>query len=213
MELALPGLPPAADVREAIAAAAAAHPDGVLRLLAADGRLLVTVAPSPASAPPAGPVRVGLSRDVRRLAGAPTTRFKALSYLDNVLLAREAAARGLFDVVARSERGLLADGGRCNLFIVIGDEVLTPRATEDGALPGVVRGVLIDAGLAREAALTPADLARADAAFVTNALIGITELSAVELAREFGTEGATNTAARAAITAAREAYARACAGP
>jgi branched-subunit amino acid aminotransferase/4-amino-4-deoxychorismate lyase len=190
-ELSMPALPPADDIRalidDVVSSAGGDRGEGVLRLIAADARLLVSVVPTP---PAPLSVRLGLSRTIRRLSGAPTTRFKALAYLDNALLAREAAARGLFDVIALNERGLLADGGRCTLFLVIDGELLTPRSAEDGALPGIVRGVLIESGIAREAALSPADLARASAAVATNALIGITEVSAVEPSGEPADESA-----------------------
>jgi len=150
---------------------------GVLRLLAVDRTLQVSVAPWR----PDGPARIvlGLSRETRRLSTSPLNRFKTLSYLENRLMAREAEGRGLFEVIAGNEAGRLTDGSRTSLFLVLEGRLVTPPAA-DGALPGVARRVLLEAGLAREAALTPADLARAEAVLLTNALRGAMAVHALE---------------------------------
>ena len=142
---------------------------GVLRLVAVDRSLLVTVAPWA----PLRPARIdlGVCGSIRRFSASPLNRFKTLSYLENRLMTREAEQRGLFEVVARNERGQLTDGSRTSLFVVLDGALLTPPVT-DGALPGVARQVLLQAGLAREATLLPEDLDRAEAILLTNALQG-----------------------------------------
>ena len=143
--------------------------NGVLRLLAVDGQLQVTVAPWQPD-PPAFR-ELALSLQIRRLSGDPLTCFKTLSYLDNRLLVREAQQRGLFEVIAPNELGRLSDGGRCNLFLLIQGRLLTPPVA-DGALPGVARRSLLEAGLAEEAPLAAVDLDNAQAHLLTNALRG-----------------------------------------
>ena len=150
---------------------------GVLRLLAVDRTLRVTAAPFE-EAPP-GPVRLGLARSTRRCSWSPLNRFKTLSYLENRLLAREAEDRGLFEVVALNEAGRLTDGARTSLFLVLDGRMLTPPVA-DGALPGVARRCLLEAGLAAEAPLGPADLARAEAVLLANALRGAMPVAALE---------------------------------
>ena len=142
---------------------------GVLRLVAVDRSLLATVA----AWEPLRPARIelGVSGVLRRFSASPLNRFKTLSYLENRLLAREAEQRGLFEVVACNERGHLTDGSRTSLFLVLDGALVTPPVV-DGALPGVARGVLARAGLAREATLTVEDLDRAEAILLTNALQG-----------------------------------------
>jgi len=144
-------------------------PSGVLRLLAVDGRLMVSLAPWE----PQRPERIGLgvSYQITRWSSSPTNRFKTMAYLENRLLMREAEERGLFEVIALNESEALTDGGRTNLFLVRKGELLTPAAT-DGALPGVARSVLLQAGAAREASLGIQDLFEAEALFLTNALQG-----------------------------------------
>ena len=143
---------------------------GVLHLVAVDGVLRARWGPAPPA--PELPARIAVAASVVRHAASATCRFKTLSYLDNRLLHREAEARGLFDVVARNERGRLADGGRTNLFLVRSGEVVTPPVA-DGALPGVARRVLLEAGLAEERSLAPEELEAAEGVFVANALRGV----------------------------------------
>jgi len=173
--LGLDGPPGAGPVRAFLAAAGCgelAH--GTLRLLAVDGRLHVLLE----DRVPAAPARpaAALSRQVRRFSGNPLNRFKTLSYLENRLLAREAASRGLFEAIAPNERGRLTDGARTSLFMVSGGELLTPPVA-DGALPGIARRALLEAGLAREAGLAPGDLDRAEGILVCNALRGAMPLA------------------------------------
>jgi len=167
--LGLPHLPEQAQV----AAFLASHLDlpmaGGLRLIAVDGRLGVQVDAAPP--PLAGPATLAVAMSLRRLAGAPGTRAKLLSYADNRLLHAEAAQRGLFEVIALNEAGRLTDGGRTTLLVVRDGEVLTPPTT-DGALPGIARRVLLEAGCVKEASLTPEDLAQAEGLMLVNALRG-----------------------------------------
>jgi branched-chain amino acid aminotransferase len=163
--------PPPLEALEAFLAPGTAGLDlGVLRLVAVDGELRCSAGPWAPRWPER--IRVEVAEGLRRYSASPLCRFKTLSRLENVLLEREARARGLFEVIAPNETGSLTDGSRTSLFLVRGGRLLTPAAA-DGALPGVARAVLLDAGLAEEASLRPADLERAEAVFLTNALQGL----------------------------------------
>ena len=140
---------------------------GALRLYAVDGSL--SLALSPCAPAPLASASAAVAESVRRWSGSPLFRFKTLSYLENIILAREAADRGLADAVALNEAGRLCDGGRTNLFVVRGGRILTPPHA-DGALPGIARRLILESGLALEERLGPEDLAAADAAFLANAL-------------------------------------------
>lgn len=156
-------------VRAFLAGPCAGLASGALRLLAVDRSLLVAVVPWEPD-PPAR-ILLGLSREIRRMSDSPLNRFKTLAYLENRLLAREAERRGLFELVALNEHGRLTDGSRTSLFVVLEGRLLTAPVAE-GALPGVARRCLLEAGLAQESALTPEDLLRAEAVLLTNALRG-----------------------------------------
>lgn len=150
---------------------------GALRLIAADGLLRVFAEALPA--PDRAAVSLGRSLETVRFSIDPLHRFKTLSYLENLRLGQEASERGLFEVVALNERGLLTDGGRTNLFAVLGGQVYTPPVAE-GALPGIARRVLLEAGLASETTLRWEDLEGAEALFLANALRGALPVERLE---------------------------------
>jgi len=150
---------------------------GALRLLAVDGQLSASASPWAPRRPAV--VSIGLSEVIVRHSASPLNRFKTLSYLENRILAGEAQRRGQFEVVARNEAGRLTDGGRTSLFLVLGGRLVTPAASA-GALPGVARRALLEAGLAEEAELTAEDLRGAEAALLTNALQGGVPVHAVQ---------------------------------
>ncbi len=166
---------PAPPEPDAVEAFLAAHTElastrrGSLRLLAVDGRLAVRLGPPP---PPLSTLpRLALSREVIRASASPLNRFKTLAYLENRLLHREAEARGCFDCIAPNAHGRLSDGGRCTLLLRRGGTWWTPPVSE-GALPGIARRVLLEAGLVREAPLEAAALDTAEGLLLVNALRG-----------------------------------------
>lgn len=135
-------------------------------------RLFATAAPSPRAE---GPLRVFLS-SVRRNETSPASRLKTLSYLDNVLARAEARAAGADEAVMLNGAGAVACAGAGNVFWLVGETLFTP-ALDCGVLAGIARARVIAAagrlGLAvREGAFPFEDLARADAVFLTNSLIG-----------------------------------------
>jgi branched-subunit amino acid aminotransferase/4-amino-4-deoxychorismate lyase len=150
---------------------------GVLRLLAVDQSLMLSLAPWEANRPRR--IDIGISQRVVRRSCNPLNRFKTMAYLENLLLTREAEDRALFEAIALNEAGRLTDGGRTSLFLVAGDAVLTPAA-ESGALPGIARSLLLSSGLAKEADLYAEDLNASEAVFLTNALHGVIPVHGIE---------------------------------
>ncbi len=86
---------------------------------------------------------------------------------------RTAEAQGAFDMLFVNQQGELTEGGRSNVFIKLDDRWYTPPLSS-GVLPGVMRSVLLDDPVwgARERSLTVADLSKAEAIVVCNALRG-----------------------------------------
>jgi para-aminobenzoate synthetase/4-amino-4-deoxychorismate lyase len=162
--------------REALLATLQSYSRGIpavarLRLaLAHDGRVSLTHAPLVPL--PAGPVGLLLGDDAlpeaRPLAAHKTTQRRP--YDAGV---RAAEQVGAFDTLFFNTAGRLVEGGRSNVFVRLDGRWWTPPLS-DGALPGVMRGVLLDdpAWDAHERSLTRADLARAEAIVVCNALRG-----------------------------------------
>lgn len=129
-------------------------------------------------------VRAITSR-IQRNERSPLARIKSLNYLDNVLAFREAEARGADDALLLNTAGDLACASAANLFLVVDDALVTPSVAS-GALPGTLRGFVVaelapQAGLGVvERAVRPAELRAATEGFLTNALLGVMPLTAVD---------------------------------
>ncbi|MFT3956161.1 MAG: aminodeoxychorismate synthase component I [Piscinibacter sp.] len=142
-----------------------------LRLaLAHDGRLTLTQAPL---APlPAGVL--GLCIAAQRLPDAdPLVAHKTTRRAHYDAGVQEAERQGAFDSLFFSEGGWLVEGGRSSVFLKLGGRWFTPPLA-DGALPGVMREVLLDdpAWAASERRLGREDLLQAEDIVVCNALRG-----------------------------------------
>jgi branched-chain amino acid aminotransferase len=116
---------------------------------------------------------------------SPLARIKALSYLDNVLARREADTRGVDEALMLNTAGHLACASAANLFLARGETLLTPDP-ESGVLRGTVRELVL-AKLAPPMGLTAVErpvrteeLATADEAFLTSALLGVMPLTEVD---------------------------------
>ena len=118
---------------------------------------------------------VGLLIAAQRLSDAnPLAAHKTTlrqHYDDGVRAAEQA---GAFDSLFFTEDGRLVEGGRTSVFVKLDGRWFTPPIS-DGALPGVMRGVLLDdpAWQATERTLRCEDLERAEAIAVCNALRGV----------------------------------------
>ncbi|HXZ08628.1 MAG TPA: aminodeoxychorismate synthase component I, partial [Paraburkholderia sp.] len=85
----------------------------------------------------------------------------------------EAESKGAFDMLFFNDRGELTEGGRTSVFVELDGQWWTPPLSS-GVLPGVMRSVLLeDAAMqARERVLLRADVLRAEALMLCNALRG-----------------------------------------
>ncbi len=122
---------------------------------------------------PNGPV--GLRLEPRPLPTArPLSAHKTTLRAEYDAGLRAAEAAGAFDSLFFTPGGRLVEGGRSNVFVRLDGRWLTPPLT-DGALPGVMRGQLLEDPVwdAAERSLTHADLLRAEAIAVCNALRGV----------------------------------------
>lgn len=165
---------------DAAAAVLAGLPEASLRItltrgpgprgLAPPGDLQPTLLMSAATlAPPAAPARAIVARATRRNEHSPLSRIKSLNYLDQILARREAAAAGADDALLLNTAGRLACATAGNVFLLLEGAWITPPV-EDGALPGIVRALLLEAGFARPSSVTAAMIARAESALITNSL-------------------------------------------
>lgn len=172
---------PAEDEVRAFLAAETALPElglGVLRLVAVDRTLTAWAEPLAAEAP--GSVRAALAEGFHRSSSSPLNRHKTLAYLENSLLARQARARGVYELLALNEHARLTDGSRTTALVLLERSWLTPPV-EEGALPGTLRALLLAAGLLREEPLDLALLRRARALVLCNALRELVSVDALAL--------------------------------
>ncbi len=171
-------------------------PRGLLAPVDPQPTLLLTAVAT--SAPPEAMTAV--TATVRRNEHSPTASIKHMSYLDNVIARNEAAARGADEALMLNTAGNIAEASAANVFAVVaGGTLVTPASTE-GALPGVTRRAVIElaAGLdlgVHETIVSVERLAEADEAFLTNSLIGVCPLVALD-GRPIG-DGAAGPATRA----------------
>jgi para-aminobenzoate synthetase / 4-amino-4-deoxychorismate lyase len=107
-------------------------------------------------------------------AGDPLLLHKTTRRADYDRGWREAEAKGAFDALFFNERGELTEGGRSNVFVKLDGRWWTPPLSS-GVLPGVMRSVLLDEHAelkAAERVLMKADVLRAEALLICNALRG-----------------------------------------
>lgn len=142
--------------------------------LPAEPRPTVLVTAAPWSPDLVGrPVRLATS-SIRRNETSPTARHKTLAYLDAIAATAEVRAAGCDDALFLNTEGRVASTTMANLFARIDGRLVTPPLG-DGVLDGTTRRVVLEvaeaAGLdAVEASLSRADLDRAEAIVLTNAV-------------------------------------------
>ncbi len=141
-------------------------PRGLVAPAGTTPTLLLAASPLP---PPPPPAHVIIARTTRRNEHSPLARIKSLNYLDSILARQEAATAGADDAILLNTAGQVCEATAANLFVRHATTWTTPPVA-DGALPGITRALLLEAGFATEATLTPARLLTADAAFLASSL-------------------------------------------
>ena len=154
-------------------------PRGVLPTGAGQPTMLISAGALPAQAAPA---RLIVCNTTRRNEHSPLSRIKSLNYLDSILARREAAARGADDALLMNTAGTIAEATAANLVLLLDGRAVTP-STADGALPGIARGLLLQAGWVSEARVAVSMLAVAEGALLVNALGSrlVSSIDAMEL--------------------------------
>jgi branched-chain amino acid aminotransferase len=106
---------------------------------------------------------------IRRNETSPASRLKTLSYIENIIAAREAASIHCDDALFLNHQGLVASTTIANIFVLRDGWIATPR-TSDGVLAGIARKKLLALANAEERPVTPQELLDAEAVFLTNSL-------------------------------------------
>jgi branched-chain amino acid aminotransferase len=139
---------------------------GVLPPAAPQPTLLISAGSLPASPFAA---RVIVAQRTRRNESSRLSQIKSLNYLDGIMARQEAFEAGADDALLLNTRGDLAEATAANVFLLLDGVWLTPPV-RDGALPGIARALVLEAGRAREATISGGDLQLAEAGFLTNSL-------------------------------------------
>ncbi len=103
---------------------------------------------------------------------SPLAGHKTHNYLENLLVLQCARAAGCLDAVRLNTQGHLAEGAISNLFFYRDAAWHTP-ALSCGLLPGVMRGALLVCLEVQQGHYRTADLAGAEAVFVSNSTLGL----------------------------------------
>lgn len=117
----------------------------------------------------------------------PLARYKSLNYWERRVASELAHVRGADETLSQSPagtpmEGTVWEGSRTNLFVVIGDRLVTPAVgDEEPIVPGIMRGLVLERAEALEirtiqVPITADILDRADEAFLTNSVRGIIPL-------------------------------------
>ena len=102
-----------------------------------------------------------------------------MNYGDCILEKRRAKETGIDEPLFLNERNELCEGAVSNLFFVGKDGTVATPKVSCGLLPGVVRRVLLEHGMAGEAVILPEELGSFSEAFLTNSLMGIMPVSKI----------------------------------
>lgn len=115
--------------------------------------------------------------EIRRNATSPLSILKSSNLLDSLIARQYAADQGADDALMLSPSGNLAEATTSNLFMVSGNNVLTPDAA-CGLLPGITREAIIELCADLEIPCTqvitgPKDLLSTDEVFLTNSMVEV----------------------------------------
>jgi branched-chain amino acid aminotransferase len=114
----------------------------------------------------------------------PTAGHKTTAYMANLLVLRDAHARGAQEALRLNTRGRLCEGAISNVFLVRQGRLLTPPL-EEGCLPGIARKVVLEIARAEgiDAAEEPIpgpDVLKADEIFLTNTIMEVMPVCRIE---------------------------------
>lgn len=151
------------------------------------GRANVVVVAEKLVVPPPEAYDKGLRAVVattRRNSQSALSGMKSIGYLDSLIARHEAAAAGADEAILLNDRGLVAECSTSNIFLVYKRRLLTP-SVKCGILPGITREVVLELANelkipAVEAEIRLDDLYKASEAFLTNSIIEIMPVAAVD---------------------------------
>ena len=129
------------------------------------------------------PIKLFTSAVVRKAPRSLGAHVKSLNYLDGILAKQQAGELGMHDAVMLDHLGAVAECTGANLFIVVGETLVTP--TTRAALPGITRRTVLEIaaeeGIASEERdVWPAELHCCDGAFVCGSGAGVVPIGSFD---------------------------------
>jgi branched-chain amino acid aminotransferase len=129
------------------------------------------------------PIKLFTSSVVRKAPRSLGAHVKSLNYLDAIVAKQQAGALGMHDAVMLDHLGAVAECTGANLFILVGDTLVTP--TTRAALPGITRRTVLEIAAeegiaAEERDIWPAELHCADGAFVCGSGAGVVPIGSFD---------------------------------
>jgi 4-amino-4-deoxychorismate lyase len=114
----------------------------------------------------------------------PLSKMKSSSYLTHVFVKREAQKRGFDDALQRTQDGFITETSSANFFMIKEGTLYTPPIS-NGLLPGVTRArILKHCFMIKQPCIVRnihyKELSEADGCFISNALIGVRNVSKLE---------------------------------
>jgi branched-chain amino acid aminotransferase len=131
----------------------------------------------------ADPIKLFTSAVVRKATRSLGAHVKSLNYLDAIVAKQQAGELGMHDAVMLDSLGAVAECTGANLFIIVGETLITP--TTRAALPGITRRTVLEIAAeqgieAVERDIWPMELHAADGAFVCGSGAGIVPIGSFD---------------------------------
>ncbi len=150
-----------------------------LKIMVSDANKVFTMRPNPYT-------EIQLQRGFRlsyshvyRNETSPLIGHKSMNYGDCILEKRRARSVGADELIFLNSRGEICEGTATNIFFVKNGTIYTPPLT-CGLLPGILRHFLMENFPVAECILKKEDAQQMDECFVTNSLMGIMPVTALE---------------------------------
>lgn len=125
------------------------------------------------------PVESIISKTVRRNEGSPLSQIKSCNYGDNILARLEADKAGANEAILLNNAGRVACATVGNVFVMINGTLYTPPLS-DGAMAGIVRGLLLQHHGAQEKSLSADDLQNAQGVYIGNSIRGLVPVKTLD---------------------------------
>ena len=124
-----------------------------------------------------------LVSSLRRNSLSPISAMKTTNYLESLLSREEARQAKVEEAILLNEKGEVAEASTSNVFLFSRSILKTPPLGS-GILPGITRGIVLRLAAqlnikVLEKAVLPEELAAADEAFLTNSVMEVMPLTAL----------------------------------